>query len=103
MAMPTPIWRTLFRHFVLLACFRASERVGRKIAMSSAMMPMTTISSMSENAAVRLAVSRRRVMNTSFWRQAAARVAGDVGAAADGAFYMVGAGCERGKRGQDNV
>src|SRR4051812_45438573 len=45
-----PIWRRLLRHCVRLALSRALFRLGRRIEISTAMMPITTRSSTSVNA-----------------------------------------------------
>src|SRR5687767_9151602 len=45
-----PIERRLAMHLVVLACRRAAERAGIRMAMSRAMIPMTTRSSTSVNA-----------------------------------------------------
>ena len=50
-------WRTLLRHWTCFACSRARLSAGSRIAISTAMMPMTTSSSTSVNpAAARAAV-----------------------------------------------
>ena len=50
--MPCEIVRSCDRHAVVLAAARARLSAGRRIEISSAMMPMTTRSSTSVNASV---------------------------------------------------
>src|SRR5207253_1018402 len=52
MANASPSWRTLDRHLVVLAARRTFDRLGSRMEMRTAMMPMTTSSSTSVNAGV---------------------------------------------------
>jgi hypothetical protein len=45
-----PIWRMLLAHWTVAACRRAACNAGSRMAISTAMMPMTTSSSTRVNA-----------------------------------------------------